>query len=203
MTSDDRSFAPPHELAGQIGQLGDAGGGIVPGLAPVPLPGALATPSPGLATAAVAPSPLPHLGPDDPGALTLAIARLANELFAGAAPTSAAPLPTSPATAFTPSNVQLPGSPGISPSVAPFAAPGPEMRGGDPAGAPGTHTARGIDTGASAGRPATAWPAASASPAIASGGMPAHSAAAPVTTSEPSALRSAPPRPPDRAGPRD
>src|SRR5437762_9505652 len=100
--ADDRSFAPPHELVGPLGQVVDAGGGFVPGLAPTPVPGALGTASPGLATAAVSPAPMPNLGPDDPGALALAIARLASEMFGIQPPTSLSPVPLGPASALTP-----------------------------------------------------------------------------------------------------
>src|SRR6185436_2576340 len=124
MTADDRSFAPPHELVGPLGQVVDAGGGFVPGLAPAPVPGALGTASPGLAAAAISPAPLPHLGPDDPGALALAIARLASEMFGAQPPGTLAPVPLAPASALTPSNVQLPASPGIAPALVPSPAPG-------------------------------------------------------------------------------
>ena len=93
--TDDRRFAPPHEIAGQLGQVVDVGGGIVPALLPTPLPGALATSSPGLATAALAP-PSAVTGPDDPGRLILAIERIAAELFGGSAASSTAPIPLSP-----------------------------------------------------------------------------------------------------------
>jgi cysteine desulfurase/selenocysteine lyase len=119
MTADDRSFAPPHELVGPLGQVVDAGGGFVPGLAPSPVPGALGTASPGLAAAAISPAPLPNFGPDDPGALALAIARLAGEMFGVQPPGSLAPVPLAPASALTASNVQLPASPGISPALVP------------------------------------------------------------------------------------
>src|SRR4051794_34900024 len=108
MSADDRSFAPPHELVGPLGQVVDPGGGFVPGLAPAPVPGALGTSSPGLAAAAISPAPLPNLGPDDPSALALAIARLAGEMFGAQPPGSLAPIPLAPATALNPSNVQLP-----------------------------------------------------------------------------------------------
>jgi cysteine desulfurase/selenocysteine lyase len=114
--TDDRRLAPPHEIAGQLGQLVDFGGGIVPALLPTPLPGAMATSSPGLATAAVAPAGTPILGPDDPGKLAMAIERLAAELFGGGFAGSLAPVPLAPPTAATASNVQLPASPGIGPS---------------------------------------------------------------------------------------
>ena len=84
MTTDDRSFAPPHELVGPFGQVIDLGGGIVPGLLPTPVPGALGTASPGLAAAAAAPSS-PVSGPDDPRMLALAIERIAGELLSGPA----------------------------------------------------------------------------------------------------------------------
>ena len=116
--TDDRRFAPPHEIAGQLGQVVDVGGGIVPALLPTPLPGALATSSPGLATAALAP-PSAVTGPDDPGRLILAIERIAAELFGGSAASSTAPIPLSPATSLTPSNVQLPTSPGLGAAAAP------------------------------------------------------------------------------------
>jgi cysteine desulfurase / selenocysteine lyase len=137
MTADDRSFAPPHELVGPLGQVVDAGGGFVPGLAPSPVPGALGTASPGLAAAAVSPAPLPNLGPDDPGALAIAIARLAGELFGVQPPGALAPVPTAPASALTPSNVQLPASPGIAPALV------PSPLAGAPAGMPDqpTHAA--------------------------------------------------------------
>jgi cysteine desulfurase/selenocysteine lyase len=111
MTTDDRSFAPPHELAGQFGQVFDLGGGVVPGLQPTPLPGALGTASPGLAAAALAPG-APVSGPDDPRVLALAIERIAGELLSGPAGSSVAPVSVAPAAALTPSNVQLPGAPG-------------------------------------------------------------------------------------------
>src|ERR1043165_312003 len=117
--ADDRTFAPPHEIAGQLGQIVDPGGGFVPGLAPSPLPGALGTASPGLATAAISPAPLPNLGPDDPATLALAIARLAAETFGIQPPTPLSPAPLAPASALTPSNLQLPASPGISPMLVP------------------------------------------------------------------------------------
>src|SRR6185503_15130114 len=122
MTADDRSFAPPHELVGPLGQVVDVGGGFVPGLAPSPVPGALGTASPGLAVAAVSPAPLPNLGHDDPGAL--ALARLAGEMFGMQPPGSLSPIPLAPATALTPSNLQLPASPGISPALLPSPLPG-------------------------------------------------------------------------------
>jgi cysteine desulfurase / selenocysteine lyase len=135
MTADDRSFAPPHELVGPLGQVVDAGGGFVPGLAPAPVPGALGTASPGLAAAAVSPAPLPHLGPDDPGAFAIAIARLAGEMFGVQPPGTLAPVPIAPASALTPSNVQLPASPGIAPALV------PSPLSGAPAGMP-DHSAR-------------------------------------------------------------
>ncbi|TMQ07338.1 MAG: SufS family cysteine desulfurase [Deltaproteobacteria bacterium] len=123
MTADDRSFAPPHELVGPLGQVIDVGGGVVPLLTPAPAPGALATASPGVSTAAplasaaaAAPGPLSAMVPGDPSVLT-AMARMANELFGAAPATSVAPVPVSQATALTPSNVQLPVSPGISPML--------------------------------------------------------------------------------------
>ena len=118
MSADDRSFAPPHELVGPVGQVVDVGGGFVPGLLPAPVPGALGTTTPGLATAAIAPAPTPKLGPDDPGSVALAIARLASELgdlFPGL---SVAPVPA-PAGALTASHATPPGSPGIAPALAP------------------------------------------------------------------------------------
>src|SRR5262245_44486010 len=102
MTADDRSFAPPHELVGPLGQTIDIGGGVTPMLMPPPVPGALATASPGITTAAPAgavaagPGPLGALPGHDASLLT-AIARLANELFGGAPATSVAPVPLSPA----------------------------------------------------------------------------------------------------------
>jgi len=118
MSGDDRNFAPPHELVGPLGQVIDPGGGVVPGLAPSPAPGALGTASPGLAAAAVTPDS-PMSGPDDPRMLAFAIERIAGELLGGLAGTSLAPMPLAPASALTASNVQLPGSPGIGPSFVP------------------------------------------------------------------------------------
>ena len=117
--TDDRRFAPPHEIAGQLGQVVDVGGGIVPALLPTPVPGALATSSPGLATAALAPPSPPVTGPDDPSRLLFAIERIAAELFGGSIASSTAPLPLAPATVLTPSNVQLPASPGVGGAGAP------------------------------------------------------------------------------------
>jgi len=113
MSADNRNLAPPHEVAGQLGQVVDPGGGFVPGLLPTPVPGALGTATPGLAAAALAPPGRPTVGPDEPSALVVAIERLAAELFAGAFASSAAPVPLAPATALTPSNLQLPASPGL------------------------------------------------------------------------------------------
>jgi cysteine desulfurase/selenocysteine lyase len=137
MTADDRSFAPPHEVAGQIGQLGDAGGGVVPGLPRAPLPGALATVTPGITPSGMAP-PAPMSGPDDPRMIALAIAQIAGQLFQGAPGAAQSPVPTAPAGVLTPSHVQLMGSPGVGPSFV----PGPPLPGITPApAAPGSPAA--------------------------------------------------------------
>jgi len=120
MSGDDRRAAPPHELVGPLGQVIDPGGGFVPGLAPTPVPGALGTSSPGLAATAVAPDS-PISGPDDPRVIAFAIERIAGELLGGLAGGAAAPVPLAPATALSPSHVQLPGSPGMGPAFVPAA----------------------------------------------------------------------------------
>ena len=85
-TDDPAGYLPPHELRGLIASLDE------PRI------------SPGLATAAATPSPLaPTLPPDDPGALAIAIARVAGEALA---PTVVIPL----------HGPELP-SPGISPRL--------------------------------------------------------------------------------------
>ena len=119
MSADNRNLAPPHEVAGQLGQVVDPGGGFVPGLLPTPVPGALGTASPGLAAAALASPGRPTVGPDEPSVLVVAIERLAAELFAGSFGSSAAPVPVAPATALTPSNLQLPASPGLGAGFSP------------------------------------------------------------------------------------
>ncbi len=115
----------PPELKGALGQIG-AGGGVAPLLAPAPVPNALATGSPGLATAAAAPPPnLPSFAsPDDPLAMTQLIAGMANQLFG----TSLVPVPMAPLSAATAavSSPTVPGS-GLAPDLAgvPFAASPP------------------------------------------------------------------------------
>jgi cysteine desulfurase/selenocysteine lyase len=140
MTADHLTFAPPPEIAGQLGQVVDPGGGFVPGLPRAPVPGAMGTATPGLAESAIAPVPIPVDGVDDrglppggsaaegrrglidePSKLARAIERLAGELF-GPTASSLVPVPIAPLTALSPSNVQLPASPGIGPG---FAAPPP------------------------------------------------------------------------------
>src|SRR5262245_17636302 len=87
MTTDD--LLPPHELRG-----------LIAGETPDDHPRV----SPGLATAAAAPTPLaPTLPAEDPGALALAIARVVGESFGGA---SVIPL----------HSFEMP-SPGISPQL--------------------------------------------------------------------------------------
>ncbi len=86
MTSDQ----PPHELRGPLGQVIDAGGGIVPALAPMPVPYALSSASPGLATSAGVPPGAPF---EDPAGLSLALQQLASQAFPGAGvPTSLSPM---------------------------------------------------------------------------------------------------------------
>ena len=95
MSIDDN--LPPHEVRGLLGQLGDAGGGLTPGLERPPLPYALANASPGLSTGAAAPTlPVgggPTLPADDPTAMARVLAQLANEMFGGGG-ASLAPMPT-------------------------------------------------------------------------------------------------------------
>nr|HEX4318870.1 family 2A encapsulin nanocompartment cargo protein cysteine desulfurase [Kofleriaceae bacterium] len=167
MTADDRRFAPPHEIAGQLGQVVDPGGGFVPGLPPAPLPGALGTSSPGAAMSAMTPplSSSSFGGPDDPRMIALAISQIAGELFNGAPGTAMAPVPTAPASVLTPSHLQLPGSPGVGPAFVP-AEPLPGMSSAPTSAVPALPAA-----------PAYGSPAMPAAPAYGSPAMPAAPAA--------------------------
>ncbi|MCW5807573.1 MAG: SufS family cysteine desulfurase [Deltaproteobacteria bacterium] len=110
------SDLPPHELRGPLGQVGDAGGGVVPALTPAPVPNAVAGGSPGLAAAATKPPPsVPTLPSDDPSSVALLISRMANEMFGGA---SVVPVP-SPQQVLSGAGVAPPASPGIAPTLAP------------------------------------------------------------------------------------
>ena len=189
MTADHRNFAPPHEVAGQLGQVVDPGGGFVPGLAPTPVPGALGTATPGLAAAALAPPGRPTVGPDEPNQLVVAIERLAGELFGGSFGGLGAPVSLAPMTALTASNVQLPASPGIGLAAAPASPSALESSGGDPGG-----LARAIERLASellGGRAATSVSPAPASPTAShaqppgSPGTSSHGAASPSVASSP------------------
>ncbi|MGE0548175.1 MAG: family 2A encapsulin nanocompartment cargo protein cysteine desulfurase [Kofleriaceae bacterium] len=105
---------PPHELRGPLGQLGDAGGGIVPALMPAPVPYAMQS-TPGLATGATAPPNAPTLPSDDQGSLALLISKLAGEAFGGS---SLHPFPApGNATALT-STGSAPAPSGLSPMAA-------------------------------------------------------------------------------------
>jgi len=175
MTADNRNFAPPHEVAGQLGQVVDPGGGFVPGLAPAPVPGALATATPGLAAGALAP-PIRPSGADEPNQLVVAIERLAGELFGGSFGGLAAPVSLAPMTALTASNVQLPASPGLGTAAVPASPSALESSAGDPGA-----LARAIERLASellGGRAATSVAAAPASPTASHAQPPGAAAAA-------------------------
>ncbi len=115
MTSDLSGLAPPHELQGPLGQVIDPGGGVVPLLAPTPLPNALANASPGVATSVASPGIGPTLPSDDPGSMATLLGRMANDLFGGS---SVAPVPLAPTSIATAAG-GAPASPGISPVLAP------------------------------------------------------------------------------------
>src|SRR5262245_58504013 len=110
------SDLPPHELRGPLGQVADAGGGVVPALTPAPVPNAVAGGSPGLSAAAAKPPPsVPTLPSDDPASMALLIARMAGEMFGGQ---SVVPVP-SPQQVISGAGVSAPAAPGITPTLAP------------------------------------------------------------------------------------
>jgi len=117
MSGDDPSaYLPPHELRGLMASLVDRGDAT--GAPRLPGPSAAAG-SPGLATAAATPGPLaPTLPPDDPAALSIALARVVGEPLVA---TSLVPAPVNLDPSFTAAG------PGISPQLAPG---GPSMLGG-------------------------------------------------------------------------
>jgi len=143
---------PPHEARGPIGQLGDAGGGIVPALTPTPLPGALATSSPGVGAGVLAPAAGPTTPQvEDPGSMALMIAKLAGQMFGSSFPSafggaSVPPVPMAPQPAATAATTtQPPAGQGITPTLSPAPPIAPEAvmaaPGGDPAPppVPGAH----------------------------------------------------------------
>src|SRR5688572_29937678 len=78
------SDQPPLELRGPMGQVGDAGGGIVPLLAPAPVPNAMQG-SPGVASSTVAPPITPPVAPtlasSEPSSFSLMLQQLAGQMF--------------------------------------------------------------------------------------------------------------------------
>jgi cysteine desulfurase/selenocysteine lyase len=120
MSTDDQ---PPHEVRAALGQVIDAGGGFVPLLAPTPVPGAMATASPGVGTAVATPPVAPTLPPGDPQALALVIARMASEML-GLNVDAGSVVPGS--ATMTPGAPAVP-SPGVDATVlpAPFTSPSP------------------------------------------------------------------------------
>ncbi len=94
----------PPELDGAIGNV--TGATVVsPLLAPAPLPGALGTSSPGLATAALRPPPqAPTFGHPDSPATLLQLQQMANALFGVTAPVDAAPVEAAPIAPPPPAN---------------------------------------------------------------------------------------------------
>ena len=111
---DPGRLAPPHEVRGPLGTIGDAGGGHRPLTPPGP---ALATSSsPGLSAAGAVPSPVAAFLPaEDPNTFALLIAKLAGEMFGGA---SVVPVPL-PAQVMTGAGLSSPLSPGIAPQLVP------------------------------------------------------------------------------------
>ena len=110
---DPGRLAPPHEVRGPLGTIGDAGGGHHPLTQPGPV---LATnSSPGLSAAGATPPVGAMLPAEDPNTLTLLIAKLAGEMFGGA---SVVPVPL-PAQLMTGAGLSSPMSPGIAPQLVP------------------------------------------------------------------------------------
>jgi cysteine desulfurase/selenocysteine lyase len=112
---DPGRLAPPHEVRGPLGTIGDAGGGHRPLTQPGPV---LATSSsPGLSAAGAVPPVGALLPAEDPNTLALLIAKLAGEMFGGA---SVVPVPL-PAQLMTGAGLSNPISPGIAPQLVPGA----------------------------------------------------------------------------------
>ncbi|MEO8703499.1 MAG: hypothetical protein ABI867_25855, partial [Kofleriaceae bacterium] len=110
-TDDPTGYLPPHELRGLLASVSDRQ--TVP-TAPGP---SVASSSPGLATAALAPPPTaPSIPADDPNGMALVIAQLAGELFRGS---SIVPVPLQPQPFASAAGLSNPLSPGISPQLVP------------------------------------------------------------------------------------
>lgn len=111
MTND----GPPHELRGLLGQIIDPAAGAPTLVSPTPGPNAVVHARPGVTPQGASSSPHGALPlPFDPGALAIAISQLANEMFAGS---SVVPVPGSPSHSTFAGGA--PGSPGVSPQLAP------------------------------------------------------------------------------------
>ena len=160
------SDQPPHEARGALGQLIDPGGGIVPVLAPAPVPNAVAHARPGVTTGVIAPIAGPTVPSDDPGTLALLIARMAGELFGGASvvppPGTSQPHNPAPAPSPLPQHLGLAGGAPASPGIATLPAPVPAGAPSEPsafavppagAAAPSTFGVPGIPPGSAATPP--------------------------------------------------
>lgn len=118
MSTDDRNL--PLELRIPLGTVVDAS--TPPNLVSRnPGPSAISGASPGLATGAPTPLASPTLpDPSDPQAMTLLVAKLANEMFGGS---SVVPSESPASIVGSPHGLHAPGSPGFSPSLVPGPAP--------------------------------------------------------------------------------
>ncbi len=118
MSTDDWNL--PLELRIPLGTVVDAS--TPPNLVSRnPGPSALSGASPGLATGAPTPLASPTLpDPGDPQAMTLLVARMANEMFGGS---SVVPSESPAAIVGSPHGLHSPGSPGFSPTLVPGPAP--------------------------------------------------------------------------------